>query len=1052
VVFVKGVKQRQSRNSKIRNKMVHWLQSKKWDRIYKWKGFLVLSWCLLVSWSWSPSPVTEQSNLCAASVGVGGRHHRCRHLGGFVDARTVFINQNYATFLVQNEILLNENLEFKSVNSTALIGVEIRVTNCSLGGSSNITLHANLSSESQFIVEQNSFNEGGLQFAPTTFFYATTFVIQSNIKNSTLLGPGSFVQFAYSTFGDGTRILFYNNTASVTQASGGSGADSASFLIGFRYCRFFASSASGVNVLQYVMNTFRVTGAPNKRYVSTIFYLQTALESVDILYQNNLIDDRNANTVDYVYALLYLRSPITNSHAVQYMNNQLTTNGRDNVFSIYYGSSPITNVSMVQYLNTTITTTATSSSSVSIYYLSSPITNVSMVQYLNTTIITTGGGAGNSFSIRYYSSPITHVAVLAYGNNEFRNMGGATVTNSARVGVTSYYRCNRVNGVDTNPLVVLTPGDVTIGNCTTCDLNVDCFPGAATQVTDTSAPHQCVCTCQNAVDFHGPSCVPTLLFDLLKFQPLAWDYGFAVMDVKRGRPSSTLTAWHLSHSRTPTATSTSSVGDESSPTMSLTAEATISATKTHWATASRTQQLPTATETSFTATKNFVSPANVTSPAPSLATNASTIGNITNITSPRKKLLYSEILPEVAADVVTSTSAGAVAIGSTALMTSMSTASARVGSLAGIALCEFVDDGIDARPSYVEQPLAFLSIGSSPFSHYSGAILGNTIVRLILIGVGFSLTVAKGATSMKWYKWVACIGFMLNNYFVGSNTSIAVMLIGAAASSVTDKAIAVLVLVVDGVIFVVMGKIIWQSVHHATITALHTTAPDGSRGTVKVQLNNVVETSTYVEKWGCVLDGLRSMDLSVRCYFLVEYGMAWLMGALEGYRPSEGYCTGVAVVMAVLCLMYLGYVSLVRPLHSKLERVLVVFFGVLQLAMSIAAVLTLRKVDGAFRFFGWCQLALSCAFILSAVVLAGWKWTIIQRRKVRDREDHDGDSGAALVVPRLPTGVQTGGGPSTMMASGQLGSPSNVAGTPQGLQQQGAHSTVDQYNPLDGTQ
>ena len=115
------------------------------------------------------------------------------------------------------------------------------------------------------------------------------------------------------------------------------------------------------------------------------------------------------------------------------------------------------------------------------------------------------------------------------------------------------------------------------------------------------------------------------------------------------------------------------------------------------------------------------------------------------------------------------------------------------------------------------------------------------------------------------------------------------------------------------------------------------------------------------------------------------------MAIIAGARP-ESNCETFALLLAALMALYVLYVAIVRPYALRLETGFALLLGLLQLALGIACVLSLRgAVD--FGTVGGISLTLYAASLIQTAVLAIYHFVELERRRQSDSDD------ASLLVP-----------------------------------------------------
>jgi hypothetical protein len=112
----------------------------------------------------------------------------------------------------------------------------------------------------------------------------------------------------------------------------------------------------------------------------------------------------------------------------------------------------------------------------------------------------------------------------------------------------------------------------------------------------------------------------------------------------------------------------------------------------------------------------------------------------------------------------------------------------------------------------------------------------------------------------------------------------------------------------------------------------------------EISFRNRTKNSMFVETFGATFDAARSENPLIRVYFLEEFLISVLLQVVAAVRPEGRHCGPVSLMMAVISCAHFLYLLLARPYAARLELLLAIIAGVLQLVISImSAVLAFRE-------------------------------------------------------------------------------------------------------------
>jgi hypothetical protein len=340
------------------------------------------------------------------------------------------------------------------------------------------------------------------------------------------------------------------------------------------------------------------------------------------------------------------------------------------------------------------------------------------------------------------------------------------------------------------------------------------------------------------------------------------------------------------------------------------------------------------------------------------------------VSSEVQKVLVSVSVASAALSTLTSFSTVAVQVG-------------RIGAVKGIVWCAYDADS-DSKPDRTELPIQE-PLGDGVFALYVGAIVENLAVFVLLpfagLLVGFFVGRRKLPAVQSTFRRVivvlqskvfSTLFFMGLGYF-GPTTFKPFFLTITHHGNSLEVVVVVVAAAVVSALFTVLSLVVCRLVPRDVLETPSKVGPQETREESKEEIyQNKVQDSMFIESIGPAFDGGRSLQWYVRVYYLEDLGVACIMQALAGIRPSSNDdCDKLAFTTLAVIVLHLLYLLAVRPYRNAVEQWSNVVGAIILGAMMIAGcVVTLmpeptEKAQAAFDILSLIQ---NVYFFLQAVV------------------------------------------------------------------------------------
>lgn len=403
-------------------------------------------------------------------------------------------------------------------------------------------------------------------------------------------------------------------------------------------------------------------------------------------------------------------------------------------------------------------------------------------------------------------------------------------------------------------------------------------------------------------------------------------------------------------------------------------------------TAPNTTALPTTTTTTAAPT----TPAPTTTPAPRTRTlvvlqpptASATLPRPTTPAVDQSAVLFSSVVDPEAAKAINTGGTVAAAASSVASPTAVTKAS-RMQATAKLLTCG--QDVTADSPSRLEHPFWF-PMGSSAHAEQVGAVVTSLAAAGLATAahhVHYVLKRSSRADAWKRLRTVTVLVLLVQAFLLPTVMADATSLVydaHAPALQYMMAACAVASFLIPMPIAYWMlnrgfrGRIVPQDL--AKVAALD----DVPRGE-HVLINDPVrpkESRAYVETFASLVEPCREMRrVSHRVFIPLELQISTALSFVTALR----WCDFAGLVAVILCLLFLLYVVVVRPLRSRTEQVFAVLLAVLQCGMVVAAFITPMR-PAAAPFVAYCAFALTAGFVVQPIAVLVAEYCLKQRAKV----------------------------------------------------------------------
>jgi hypothetical protein len=337
-------------------------------------------------------------------------------------------------------------------------------------------------------------------------------------------------------------------------------------------------------------------------------------------------------------------------------------------------------------------------------------------------------------------------------------------------------------------------------------------------------------------------------------------------------------------------------------------------------------------------------------------------------TPQKHRSALSRVLGEEAEDGVTSVAVAASVVCAGVFSTSAVTRVPIMRALASSIQCGWVDHELDERPSYLDLPLQFVSVGDSELRYYGGGVV--LCGLFVLLWELVSLLCFKKLQGRLHLKAESVLGFgsiLWQGYLVLNvvQVTVIVWLHADAGGWAAVFASTVVLLAVFGYS---VAKWLWLllpsqfTAHFPTISISHS-----KDGTLKIEYSTGSAASdSWLRFFGPMFeDTVDPGRMICRVVVMEEVMTGVLLSVLAGVKPEHHEsCRSTAALMFAVTVVHLLYLLVFRPYRTKLDALFANINAFLMFCQgALAVIITVKGLaEGplvtCFGIFGLLQLLL----------------------------------------------------------------------------------------------
>jgi hypothetical protein len=312
-------------------------------------------------------------------------------------------------------------------------------------------------------------------------------------------------------------------------------------------------------------------------------------------------------------------------------------------------------------------------------------------------------------------------------------------------------------------------------------------------------------------------------------------------------------------------------------------------------------------------------------------------------------------------------------------------------SLTSAIRCAWVEEELDDRPSYLDLPLQFLSIGDHPKlrNYAGGVVLCGLFVLVWELGSLVCYKMLRGVLHRRIESVLGIGSLLWQGYLVPNIVQAGVMVCWVSGTGAALYASAAVVIIVVGVsafrwVWVLLPS---QFAAHAPPFLIRRT--DDVNGTIKVEFapDAPAEPQSWLRYFGPMFDGTKDPGrVATRVVVAEEVLMGVLLSMLVGIKPqSEDSCQYTAGSMLGLTGLHVAYLLVFRPHRTKLDAAFANLNALLMLSQGVLAVIITVEglADGPLvTGFGYVSLGLLLLLVMQFLVAGFYSSMLKARRRV----------------------------------------------------------------------
>jgi hypothetical protein len=290
-------------------------------------------------------------------------------------------------------------------------------------------------------------------------------------------------------------------------------------------------------------------------------------------------------------------------------------------------------------------------------------------------------------------------------------------------------------------------------------------------------------------------------------------------------------------------------------------------------------------------------------------------------------------------------------------------------AMASSVQCGWVEHELDERPSYLDLPLQFVSVGNSELGYYAGGVV--LCGLFVLLWELMSLLCFKLLQGRLQHKFESVLGFgsMLWQGYLVLNVIQATVIVWLHADAGGWAAILASTVVILAVVGYSVAKWLWLllpsqfTAHFPTISISH--SKDGR--TLKIEYSTGSAASeSWLRFFGPMFeDTVDPGRMICRAVVMEELAVGVVLSILAGIKPEhDESCRSTAALMFAVTVVHLLYLLVFRPYRTKLDAMFANINAFLMFCQgALAVVITVKGLGEGplvtcFGIFGLSQLFL----------------------------------------------------------------------------------------------